>query len=155
MAPDEFAPAQRYANLAGTRGELAEWLRQQDEDELFRLLYPLAVSSQLECPAACGAAMFLAELRPACPVSYREALLAALPAWDVGIREVPQYLVAVFGRHRVLDVVRDLAREPLPDAHISRLRQVGYHLRVPDSERLAWRGSPDAEPDGVLSRGAF
>src|SRR4051812_8721252 len=116
MAPDEFVAALRHANLTGTRGELVERLRRLDDDVLFRLLYPLAVSSQLECPAATVAAMLLAELRPACPVSCREALVAAMPAWDVGIREVPQYLVAVFGRQRVLEVVRELARGSFPDA---------------------------------------
>ena len=152
MAPDEFAAALRHANLTGTRGDLVERLRRLDDDALFRLLYPLAVSSQLECPSACGAAMLLAELQPACPVSCREALLAAMPAWDVGIREVPQYLVAVFGRHRVLEVVRELVQEPFADAQIGRLRQVGYFLRVPDSERLSWRGSDRAEPNAAPDR---
>lgn len=128
-------------------------MRQQDDNDLFWLLNPLAVSSQLECPAASGAAALLSELRPACPVTCRDALLAALPAWDVGIRVVPTYLVAVFGHARVLKVVRELALEAFPDAHMCQLRQIGYFLRVQDSERLAWRGSPDAEPGAAADSG--
>jgi hypothetical protein len=144
MSADEFAAAMREANLTGCRSEFVERLRRLDDAELYHLLYPLAVSSQLECPAACGAAMLLAELRPACPVSCRDALLTAMPTWDVGIREVPEYLAAIFGHHRLLQVVRELAKERFPNAMVARLRQIAYFLRVPDEERLSWRGSKPA-----------
>jgi hypothetical protein len=114
-------------------------MRQLDDDELFRLLFPLATSGQWECPMAFSAALLLHEIKPACPIACKDALRGLFGNWDVSIEEVPWYLRDVFGRQRLLEVVQEMLREPLTDQEKSRLRTVGYWLGVPEAERSAWK----------------
>jgi hypothetical protein len=139
MNLDELTAAVREANRSKTWPSLVERMRQLDEYELFRLLFPLATSGQWECPLAFSAALLLHEIKPACPISCKEALRGLFGNWDVSIEEVPWYLRDVFGRQRVLEVVQEMLREQLTDQQKSRLRTIGYWLGVPEAERSAWK----------------
>jgi hypothetical protein len=139
MTVDELTVAVREANRSNTWPSLVERMRQVDEDDLFRLLFPLATSGQWECPMAFSAALLLHEIKPACPISCKEALRGLFGNWDVSIEEVPWYLRDVFGRQRVLEVVQEMLHEPLTDQQKSRLRTIGYWLGVPEAERSAWK----------------
>src|SRR5262245_18786440 len=139
MTVDELTAAVREATRANAWPTLVERMRQLEEDELFGLLFPLATSGQWECPMAFSAALLLYEIKPACPIPCKEAVRGLLGNWDVSIEEVPWYLRHVFGRHRALEVVQEMLREPLSDQQKSRLRIIGYWLGVPEAERSAWK----------------
>lgn len=120
---------------------LVERMRQLDDDELFHLLFPLATSGQWECPLAYSAALLLYQIKPACPISCKDALRGLFGNWDVSIEEVPWYLRDVFGRHRVLEVIAELLRDSITDIQVRRLRTIGYWLDVSEHERSSWQSS--------------
>src|ERR1700694_4086822 len=108
MTVEELTAAVRETTRANAWPALVERMRQFDDNELFRLLFPLATSGQWECPLAYSAALLLHQIKPACPVSCKEALRGLFGNWDVSIEEVPWYLRDVFGRQRVLQVIAEL-----------------------------------------------
>ena len=138
MTVDELTAAVGEANRTNTWPSLVERMRQRDEAELFGLLFPLATSAQWEFPIAFSAALLLYQIKPACPITCKEALRGLLGNWDVSIEEVPLYLRDVFGRLRILEAVQELLCEPLTDLQKSRLRTIGYWLGVPEVELSAW-----------------
>lgn len=153
MTVDELTAGARLANLTNTWPAFVERMRQLDDDDLYRLLFPLATSGQWECPVAFGAALLLYEIKPACPVPCKEAVRGLFGNWDVSIEEVPWYLRVVFGRHRVLEVIQELLHEPLSDHQVSRLRTIGYWLFIPEAERSAWKcvaGESGNAPQGGM-----
>ena len=137
MTIDELTDAVRQATSKHDWPALVAQMRQLDDDELFRLLFPLATSGQWECPMAFSAALLLYEIKPACPVSCKEAVRGLFGNWDVSIKEVPWYLRDVFGRSRVLEIVQEWSREPISDIEMGRLHTIGYWLGVPEAERVA------------------
>lgn len=135
MTIDELTDSVREATRADSWPALVERLRLLDEDEVFRLLFPLATSAQWDCPLAYSAALLLYQVKPTCPIPCEEAVKGLFGNWDVSIEEVPWYLGDVFGRQRVLEVVARLLQEPLTDLELRRRRTIGYWLDIPESER--------------------
>ena len=144
MTVDELTSAVRHANLTKTWPTFVERMRQLDDDDLFKLLFPLATSGQWECPMAYSAALLLYQIKPACPVACKEAMRGLFGNWDVSIEEVPWYLRDVFGRHRMLEVIKELLDESLSERQVKCLRTIGYWLGVPEAERSAWRCKGEA-----------
>ena len=87
--------------------ELLEPFRPVDGAELFRGLFRLAVSSQSHAPAY-SAAWLLYKLKPACPISCREAIGAFLFDWDVSIEEPVFYLAEQFGVPTMLSTIEEI-----------------------------------------------
>ena len=88
-------------------GVLLAQFRSVSSADLFHGLFPLAVSSQ-SCAPAYSAAWLLYELKPACPISCREAITAFLADWDVSIEEPVFYLAEQFGVPMMLATIEEI-----------------------------------------------
>ena len=111
---------------------LREWpsspeqeLRALPPDAQFALLWPIAVGAQSRGPAFPAAAL-LHRLNPSCPMSCADAVASVLPDWDISIEEVPWYLVAQFGRARVIAAAEELAKRCTSDVDRTLLSTVVY-----------------------------
>lgn len=87
--------------------ELMERFQLLDGEDLFRVLFPLAVSSQSRAPAY-SAAWLLYNLKPACPISFRQAIGAFLYDGDVSIEEPVFYLAKQFGVPTILATIEEM-----------------------------------------------
>jgi hypothetical protein len=132
--------------------ELAAKLRGRPADEVFGLLWPLALNGDL-VPAN-WAGCLLIYLEPCCPLSVEDALRAvAASRLNPSYREVPFYLAAQFGKRVVGEALRAVAAE-FAGREAFGLGATAYWLGRPAVElvgwfvrwRSRWGCAPEAEP---------
>ncbi len=89
--------------------ELCKALSKLDSRSLYDCLLPIALEGARD-GAHIIAARALIELQPRCPEDCAAVLRTISKSrWDLSLREVPFYLVAEFGKWRVLREVEQLA----------------------------------------------
>jgi hypothetical protein len=125
MTRDEIVAATGEAHRERQRARLCERLRQSDDAEVFRALFPIATDAQRHGPAY-DAACLLFAVKPACPIPCKDAVRGLLPNWDISIEEVPWYLAGQFGKETIRQAIEDLNKEPLGHEHRVRLGTVLY-----------------------------
>jgi hypothetical protein len=109
--------------------QVRERLRRLTDEQQFRILFSIAVKSQLTGNfPVCDAAIILRELSPDCPLSCEDAVRGLLPDWDISIEEVPFYLAARFGSHRVRQAVQLVGQDATSSSDKQMLSTVLYWL---------------------------
>ena len=140
--------------------DLAATLRRHPADEVFGLLWPLALDGELVLSQYAG--WMLAHLEPRCPLPAEDALRAvAASELNLSWREVPFYLGIQFGKPEVARAIRVVAAE-YPAGPPPELSGVAYWLGYPAVElvktfvewRSRWGCEADAKPRSVADGGA-
>jgi hypothetical protein len=116
--------------------DLATRLRNRPADEVFGLLWPVALNGDL-VPAN-WAGCLLVFLEPWCPLSVEDALRAvATSHLNPSYREVPFYLASQFGKRAVSEALRVVAAEFVGKSAIG-LGATAYWLSMPSAELVGW-----------------
>lgn len=115
--------------------ELGKELSKLDRRSLYDLLMPIAIESARD-GAHIIAARALVELQPECPDGCETVLRTiSRSKWDLSLREVPFYLVAEFGKWRLLQEVAQLtALGSLEKQEQVRVEGIAYWASMPASE---------------------
>jgi hypothetical protein len=131
--------------------QLAASLREKPAEELFGLLWPVALDT-LSSPADQWASQLLVQLEPWCPMTCEDALRAvATSELNLSNRLVPFYLAAQFGKRKVAKAYRVLVPAEFPGEVPPALGGILYWLSFPTIDLVEWFAEwrcrrPEAEP---------
>ncbi|VTS06082.1 hypothetical protein [Tuwongella immobilis] len=118
--------------------QLAAALRGRAADEVFGLLWPLALDTDL-APADAWASCLLVELEPWCPLSVEDALRAiGASRLNLSNRLVPLYLASQFGKRKVGKAYRALVPPEFSGEVPPELSGIMYWLGAPAVELAGW-----------------
>jgi hypothetical protein len=118
--------------------QLAAALGSHPADEVFGLLWPLALDTDL-APADAWASCLLVELEPWCPLAVEDALRAVgRSRLNLSNRLVPLYLASQFGKRKVGQAYRALVPAEFPGEVPHELSGIMYWLRAPAVDLAGW-----------------
>jgi len=127
--PDDIIATLRRAVFASDLGELRAKMQLWNPDDVFNLLFPMAVHEDERLPSHRAtpvhrAARLLFLVVPASTITCEQAVGAMLPHWNHRDPELPWYLARHFGAETTQSVVEELRKRSLPLDQLERLRAI-------------------------------
>ncbi|HEX3624936.1 MAG TPA: GNAT family N-acetyltransferase [Verrucomicrobiae bacterium] len=119
--------------------ELAGTLRNQDQQEVFRVLFAIASDClAYRWPVYENATNLLLALEPPCPITCREAIeQLGHGNFEASLKKLPFYLIAQFGRPQVLRDAEALFSEPDVAKSVKKAAMlVKYWSQIPASKLI-------------------
>ena len=88
--------------------DLVSRFREVNDADVFSVVFSHAIESQAIGSAVYDAARLLYQSNMKCQLTCIDAILAAIPHWDISIEEFPWYLRNQFGKSGVMDAISKL-----------------------------------------------
>jgi hypothetical protein len=104
--------------------QLMFWLEKCDEHEVFKGLIEIFVldnenyiddENYIACQQLAGTLLFHLKPKPPLNIDLKKIIKNSLATFDLSVEEYPYYLVDVFGRSKINDILSEISMESLSD----------------------------------------